>query len=106
LRSGSFHPRRLAAREVVAARHLERRLDGLAPAAHRVQVRVLHREQRRELVGIGLHGLGREHRAVDVLRAAELSLDRLDHLGHAVADVHDDRAAERPRPDNASRRRR
>ena len=83
----------VAASQVVRARHLDRRLDRLAPARHRIDARVVHRQVRRQLVGVGLERLGREHRAVDVLGLVQLLGRRIDQRAIAVAHVDDDRAA-------------
>src|SRR5262249_30500695 len=51
------------------------------------------RQDGRDLVRVRLHGLGREHRPVDVLRAMQLGLRSGDQRRIAVTDADHDRAA-------------
>ena len=83
----------LAAREVVGARHLERRLDRLRAARHRVDGRVVERQDRADLGGVRLERLARERGAVRVGDAAACVRHHGRDLAPPVADVDDDRAA-------------
>ena len=82
-----------ALREVVGARHLHGSLHGLGAPRHRVDPRVVHRQDAGDLLRVGLDRPGRERSRMDILRPLQLLADRGDHRRHAVADVHDDRAA-------------
>jgi hypothetical protein len=57
---------RLAARQVVGTRHLQRGLDRLGSARDRVDRRIVDGEMRTDLAGVGLERLGREGAAVGV----------------------------------------
>ena len=85
-------PVRLAPGDLRATGQLERALDRLRPAAHRVDVRLVDREVRAELRGIPLQWLVRERGSVRVREARGLVRDRLGDLTAAVAHVDDDRA--------------
>ena len=67
-------PAGVAPRHVVRPCHLESGLDGLRPAAHRVDPGIRERKHVCDILGVGLDRVGREHRPVDVLRAVELLL--------------------------------
>ena len=85
-------PVRLAASELRRAGELERRLDRLGAAGHRVDRGVRHRQVRRDLRGVPLERLGGERAAVGVREARRLVGDGVGDLAPAVADVDDDRA--------------
>ena len=86
-------PTRLALRKVIGARHLDRRLHGLGAARHRIEMSVLHRQDRGGLCGVGLQGFGREHRAVHVLGPVQLRFCSLDQGRIAMPDADYDRSA-------------
>ena len=83
----------VAVREVVCARQLERRLDGLGAARDRVDRRIVHRQVRADLRGVCLHGFGREGAAVGIGETRGLVGHRAGDLRAAVPDVDDDRTA-------------
>ena len=82
-----------AAREVVRARELQRRLHGLAAAGHRIDPRLVDRQQWREIVGIHLEHIRRERRGVGVREPLGLLGQDARDLPIAVADVHHNRTA-------------
>ena len=84
---------RLAAREVVGAGQLERRLDRLGAAGHRIDRRVVDREVDGDLARVRLERLGREGAAVGVREPTRLVGHGGGDLAAAVTDVDDDRAA-------------
>ncbi len=86
-------PVRLAAREVVRPSQLERGLDGLRPAGHRVDGRLIERQVGADLARIRLERRGREDAAVGICQGTGLGCHRLGDLAPPVADVDDDRPA-------------
>src|SRR6266700_705035 len=84
-------PLRFAPGQVVGPSELERALHRLAPAGDRVDARVVHREQRRQLLAVRLQGLRRELRPVDVRDGVRLLGHRAYDVAIAVADVDHDR---------------
>ena len=85
----------LAAGQVVRPAELQRGLDRLRAAADRVDRRVVDRQARPDLRGVGLDRLGRERRAVGVREAGRLLPEDPGDRRSPVTDVDDDRAAGR-----------
>ena len=83
---------RLAAGEVIGAGQLERGLDRLGAARHRVDRRIVDGQVASDLAGVRLERLGRERAAVRVGQASGLVRHRRRDLAAAVADVDHDRA--------------
>src|SRR4029079_10700403 len=86
---------RLPAREVVRPGELERGLDRLRTAGHRVDRGTVDRQVPGDLPRICLERLGREGAAVGVGQATGLGRHRGRDLGTAVAHVDDDGPAGR-----------
>ena len=83
----------LAVGEVVGAGELERRLVGLAAAAHREHAGSVHRHHLGDVGGESRHRLGRELRGMHVLEQPGLCRHRRHDLGPSVPDRAGDRAA-------------
>ena len=83
----------LTARQMVRPGHLERGLDRLAAARHRVDAWLVDRQERGKLFGVRLERSRRESSAVHVRDRARLLSDRIRNLAHTVADSDDDGAA-------------
>ena len=83
----------VASSHVIGPGHLERGLDGLAAARDRVDARFLHREVASHLVRVGLHGLGGELGAVDVVHRFGLFRHGSKDRPVSVADADHQRAA-------------
>ena len=83
---------RLASREVVGPRELERRLDRLRAAGHRIDHRIVDRQVASDGRRVRLERLGREGAPVGVREPGGLLGHHGGDLAAAVSDVHDDRA--------------
>jgi hypothetical protein len=86
---------RVAARQVEGPRHLERGLDRLGPARHRVDRRVVDRQMWTDLPGVRLERLGREGAAMGVGEPGCLLGHGVGDRPPTVADVDHDRATGR-----------
>jgi hypothetical protein len=82
----------LAAREVRGAGELERGLDRLGAAGHRVDRRIVDRQVPADLLRVALQGLGRERGSVRVREAGGLLGGGIRDLAPPMPDADDDRA--------------
>jgi hypothetical protein len=81
--------------KVVRPGELQRRLDGLAAPADRVDAGRVHRHDVDQLGRVGLEHLGRELRPVDVVDPPGLLRQHSDHVRITVPETDDDRSAGR-----------